>query len=170
MVMFVGLLSVFLSSYMTIYNDQIYGRWKSIFGENDERAVVSDFQCHPKLDVLMFGYGRMGSYIAEHLDKYKMTYMVVDHDPQMLQQLQRKNIPYVFSDASNVDLYRDCLTKGVKLVISTIRDFDDDWEVISTAKKYNPDVMAIVTTNHIKEAIQFYDHGADYVIMPDYLS
>ncbi|MBP7847712.1 hypothetical protein KA013_00615, partial [Patescibacteria group bacterium] len=58
-VMFVGLLSVFLSSYMTIYNDQIYGRWKSIFGENDERAVVSDFQCHPKLDVLMFGYGRM---------------------------------------------------------------------------------------------------------------
>jgi len=96
--------------------------------------------------------------------------MVVDHDPQMLQQLQRKNIPYVFSDASNVDLYRDCLTKGVKIVISTIRDFDDDREVISTAKKYNPDVMVIVTTNHLKEALEFYEHGADYVIMPDYLS
>ncbi len=169
-VMFVGLLTIFLSSYVTIYSERVYARWKLIFGENDEKAMVSDFQVNPTLDVLMFGYGRMWVFIAEHLEKFNMSYMVVDHDPSILKLLHDKWVPYVFSDASNVDLYRDALSKWVKLVLSTIRDFDDDREVISTAKKYNPDVMTIVTTNHIKEAIEFYEHGADYVIMPDYLS
>ncbi len=168
--MFVGLVTICLSSYVTIYNDNVYRRWKKIFWENDDRAVVSDVQNYPNLDAIMFGYGRMWSYIAEHLDRNNLSYMVVDHDPEMLPVLQKKWVPYVFSDASNVDLYKDYLTKGVKMVISTIRDFDDDREIIETIKKYNPDVMIIVTTNHNKEALTFYDLGADYVIMPDYLS
>jgi len=56
------------------------------------------------------------------------------------------------------------------MVISTIRDEDDDRLLISEAKKLDKNIAMIVVSNHIDEALELYDHGADYVIMPDYIS
>ena len=56
------------------------------------------------------------------------------------------------------------------MVISTIRDIDDDWLIISDAKKFDPNTVVIVVSNHIDEALELYNHGADYVVMPDHIS
>ena len=56
------------------------------------------------------------------------------------------------------------------MVISTIRDVDDDRLLIKTTKQVNPEIITLVVSNHVDEAIELYDHGADYVIMPDHIS
>jgi hypothetical protein len=56
------------------------------------------------------------------------------------------------------------------MVISTIRDIDDDRLLIKTTKSVDKGIITMVVSNHMDEALELYNHGADYVIMPDYIS
>lgn len=170
--MFVGLLTIMFSSYMTIYNAKIYQRWRKAFGEDplDHVHEAREIYEMSSVDVLLFWYGRMWSHLAEVLEKNNLSYMVVDHNPEVITILKSKNIPHVFGDATNEDLYKEVLKHGVKMVISTVRDEDDDWLIISQTKQVNDKTIVIVVSNHIDEALELYDHGADYVVMPDYIS
>jgi voltage-gated potassium channel Kch len=84
--------------------------------------------------------------------------------------LEEKGIPSIYGDATNDDLYKELLQRGVKMVISTIRDNDDDWLLIKATKNIDPQIITMVVSNHVDEALELYDAGADYVIMPDHIS
>lgn len=167
--MFVGLLTITLSSYAVIYNNILYGRWKACFGEYDTQAEVHAPDGEA-IDVILFGYGRMGVPLADILERNGWSYMVVDHNPEVIKVLKQKGIPAVYGDATNDELYKELLQQGVKMVISTIRDHDDDWLLITSTKTYSPDIIMLVVSNHVDEALTLYDVGADYVIMPDHIS
>lgn len=76
----------------------------------------------------------------------------------------------MYGDATNDELYKELLQRDVKMVISTIRDVDDDWLLIKTTKLVNEEIITLVVSNHADEALELYDAGADYVIMPDHIS
>lgn len=84
--------------------------------------------------------------------------------------MEQKNIPCIYGDATNTELYKELLKRGVKMVISTIKDVDDDWLIIKDAKYVDKDVIVMVVSNHVDEALELYEGGADYVIMPDHIS
>ena len=56
------------------------------------------------------------------------------------------------------------------MVISTIKDFDDDREIVTMSKALNTDINVFVVSNDIDDAVKLYDAGADYVIMPNHIS
>jgi len=45
------------------------------------------------------------------LEKNQLSYMVIDHNPEVIHLLKNKNIPHVFADATNEELYRELLQK-----------------------------------------------------------
>lgn len=57
--MFVGLITITLSSYTTIYNHHIWKRWNKLFGHQDKVAHQYKLQGVGDVDVILFGYGRM---------------------------------------------------------------------------------------------------------------
>ena len=154
---------------MTIYNNQIYSRWRHVIKEKDLEIIWKQ-DGQQEIDILLFGYGRMWSFFAEVFEKNEMSYLVVDHDPAVTQKLQKKWVPYVFGDASNDEIYQDVLEAWVDVVISTIKQLDDDRLIIKYAKQFNPNISVIVVSNNSDDIIKLYEHGADYVIMPDYIS
>ncbi len=54
---------------------------------------------------MLFGYGRMGASIAQVLEKHNLSYIVVDHNPNLIAPLALKQIPFVFADAINSEMY-----------------------------------------------------------------
>ncbi len=171
-VMFVGLITIILSSYATIHNNIIHHRWRNIVGDehahrDEEEEVISHDE---KVDVMLFGYGRMGASIAQVLEKHNLSYIVVDHNPNLIAPLALKQIPFVFADAINSEMYTTFMKQGVKMVISTIKDFDDDREIVNMSKSINADINVFVVSNDIDDAVKLYDAGADYVIMPNHIS
>lgn len=108
--------------------------------------------------------------LAGVLEKNGWSYVVVDHNPAVIKVLQEKSVPCIYADATNDELYKELLDRGVKMVISTIRDTDDDRLIIKDTKTYDDDIVVMVVSNHVDEALELYDSGADYVIMPDYIS
>lgn len=86
--MFVGLLTITFSSYATIYNNAVYARWRKTFGEQDQVTEKHNIDEHTAVDVILFGYGRMGAPLAEILEKNGWSYLVIDHNPEVMKVLK----------------------------------------------------------------------------------
>ncbi len=175
-VMFVGLVTICLSSYVTVYNNKVYAwvrkiqeRYMPKLNASSQEEDIDDIPGE-HLDVILFGYGRIGSEIGEFLQEHEIPFVVIDHNPNLLKPLDKKWIHHIFADAGNHELYNEVFRRGVKMVISTIKDFDDDYSVIQAVKNVNENIVVMVVAAHVDDALELYHAGADYVIMPDELS
>lgn len=56
------------------------------------------------------------------------------------------------------------------MVISTIREFDDDRVIAKQVKALNPELVFVALTLHQEYALELYDAGADYVLLPYHIS
>ena len=55
------------------------------------------------------------------------------------------------------------------MVLSTVPTKADNLLLIRMARKENKKVAIFVTANQIQEALELYDAGADYVVLPHFL-
>lgn len=75
----------------------------------------------------------------------------------------------MYGDMSDIDFLETLNLKKGKMIISTIKNFDENMVLLKTSKQYAPNMIIIVVANHIQEAIKLYEQGADYVILPHYI-
>ena len=59
--------------------------------------------------------------------------------------------------------------KKVKMIVSTVPDFEANLNLLEKAKKKNKNMIIIMIAQKIDEALELYRQGADYVIMPHFL-
>jgi len=55
------------------------------------------------------------------------------------------------------------------MIISTVKNFDENMILLKTLKSKNKEVIMVLLSNHVEEAIKLYEQGADYVILPHYI-
>src|SRR5574344_2011156 len=82
---------------------------------------------------------------------------------------RKKKMPCIYGDVSDIDFLEELHLKKSKMVISTVKNFDENMVLLKTLKQHYSDLIIILVSNHICEAIKLYEQGADYVIMPHYI-
>ena len=95
--------------------------------------------------------------------------MVLDHDPEMISMLESRGTPYTYGDASDPDLLEDLKIPHAELVISTVPDLETNLIILSAAKQKENPPTVMVLAHRITNALELYDAGADYVILPHFL-
>jgi voltage-gated potassium channel Kch len=103
------------------------------------------------------------------LDQTTISHVVIDHNPELVDQLESRRGEYVFADASSMEVYKHFFHEELKMVISTIRDLEDDLFIIQQIQEYNPDIIIVVFANRKDRVLQLYEAGADYVVMTETL-
>lgn len=164
-----GIITITFSTYMFIYAqgfyDKVY-RFVSLFekkGLKKERKIEKDY------DAILFGYNRIGFSILRSLRDIKKKYLVVDFNPDVVNDLQRLRIPIIYGDAYDIDLLRELPLEKTGLVISTLPDPETNVLLIETVKAVNPNAIIIVRAHSIEQALDFYKKGATYVLTPHFL-
>jgi len=170
MITLVGLITIAGSSYSVIYGEKIYYLVKPILRLlpwvwNKEYVKINkkDFE------IVVFGYGRFGSNLYTLLHKTHKDILVIDENPWIIAHLQKNNIPCIYGDMGDIDFIQELNLKNNKMIISTIKTFDENMVLLKTIKQHNPNLIIILVSNHIHEAIKLYEQGADYVILPHYI-
>lgn len=164
-----GLITITLSTYMIIYSNGFYKRMKGFAGIFERKNVRRDGKIRKQYDAILFGYNRIGFNILRSLKKIKKNYLVVDFDPDVVANLSKHRIPCLYGDAFDSDLLEDLPLNKVKLVVSTIPDFETNELLIEELRQVNPDAIIIVRAHQIKEAMDLYKLGANYVLTPHFL-
>lgn len=170
LVTLVGLVTITGSTYMVLYAERIYpmiSRYLSIF----ERKGIKkdDIKIQKDYDAILFGYNRIGFNILKSLDKLNRKYLVIDFDPEVINDLTRKGKNCIYGDANDVELLDKLNLKKIKIIISTIPKFETNSLIIEKIKRRNEGAIILVTSHNIEDSLDLYKLGADYIIMPHFL-
>jgi len=171
LVTFIGIITISGSTYLIIYNKKIYellSPYLSIF-EKKKTSEKNQEQNKKMHEVILFGYNRIGFDLAESLTKMKKTFLVIDNNPDTVKEVTKQGINSIYGDADNREFLSEINLSKTKMIISTIPDPETNHVLIKTLKEINPKAIKIVVANQIDTALELYETGADYVIMPHML-
>ncbi|MBW3538376.1 cation:proton antiporter [Candidatus Parcubacteria bacterium] len=169
LVTLVALITIATSTYLIIYADGIYQRIApalSLFERRDAKRERSKRTSH---DIVLFGYRRAGFQFVESFRQLGQKFVVVDFNPEVIDELAKQKIPAVYGDANDSELLDSLELDNAKLVISTIPDFAANSLIVQHVQNANPNAIVVVTSDEIDEADELYRYGATYVLMPHYL-
>ncbi|MCF7871607.1 cation:proton antiporter [Candidatus Woesearchaeota archaeon] len=165
----VGLITIAGSTYMIMYSEKIYGKIKNllnIFEIKGKKKDQYDTHIGKEYAVFMIGCNRTGFEILHMLKKQKQKTLVMDYNPETIKKLTTEGTDVVYGDASDIETINEIDLKNTKLLISTITDFDSNAMLINLVKEKNKNIMIFMMANEAEEALELYEKGATYVIVP----
>jgi Kef-type K+ transport system membrane component KefB len=120
----VGIITIFISSYLILYSDVIYkyiGKYLSIF----ERKRVREKPVHDEsYSAVLIGGGRVGFDFIDLFMEEGRKFVVIDHDPDTIKRLSAASIPHEYGDANDPDLLDDLKISKMELVVSTAPELE----------------------------------------------
>lgn len=120
-------------------------------------------------DVLIVGCDRVGFSIVKTLKKMRKKVIVVDYNPDVVRHLRSKKIPCLYGDISDIDIIERINLNALNYVISTMPALDVNTVLLKAVRKHNKKALVFLTAHDVDEALELYDIGADYVILPHFL-
>lgn len=169
-----AIVTIPITSYLLKYENQLY---KVLEKDLDIFDKLGGVKRHPQTfitsenpEVILCGYNRAAYSIFGKLTKMKKKFLVIDYNPQVIKGLVHEKIPCIFGDISNIEVLEEIPFKKAKIVVSTIPDEHASSLLIRRVKKIKKKLLVIVTASHLDEALGLYNAGADYVVLPHYLS
>ncbi len=165
----VGIVTISGSTYMIMYSDKIYNKISKYLSIFEKKNILEEQIPNKKIDTILFGYNRIGFGILKSLKDAKENYLVVDFDPEVISILSKMKEPYAYGDLYDYEFLDRLPLKKIKKAISTIPEPESNKLLIEIVKKKNPNALVIVRAHNIRDALELYEKGADYVLTPHFL-
>ena len=169
----IWLVTITLSSYGILYSHGLYKKLEKTLWYFESKRK-STMQPHvssewESVEAVVLWYSKIAYKLVDSLKALKTDYLVVDHDPEVIRWLHKRKVPAMFGDASNKEFLNEINFAESEIVVATMDDFATNMLIIQTVKAENKDALMICVGRTIDEAIEYYEYGADYVIMPNFL-
>lgn len=169
----VTLLSVFITSYLIKYEDQFYIWMKPFLKKfdilNGSKRKLEHMPENLSHSCVLIGYDRIGYTILESLRKTGRDVVLVDFNPDIISSLIAKKVPCIYGDIGDEEVIDKLGLDKVELVVSTIPSHQETLLLMTKVREVNKDARIIVTAYTAEDALEYYDNGADYVIVPHIL-
>lgn len=164
----IGLVTIAGSTYMIIYSDWVYKQVSPILMMVSKKKYDKSIKTKT-YKYLLLGYNRIGFSIIKSFDKITDNYLVVDYDPKVIELLQSKNINCIYGDVEDLDILESLNISKSRVIVSTIPELSIGILILKTALKGKSKPVVILTERQINDALELYQNGADYVILPHFL-
>ncbi|PIR84116.1 sodium:proton exchanger [Candidatus Kaiserbacteria bacterium CG10_big_fil_rev_8_21_14_0_10_51_14] len=169
LVTLVGLITIFGSTYLVMYSDQIYTMLAPALGMFERKGAHEPRLKRENYTVVLFGCNRIGYDFLESFVRMGERFLVVDHDPETIRALTEGGVAAEFGDAGDPDFLESIDLSKAELVISTIPDNETNHLIYKAAKAANPRSIVMVVAHRVADALAHYEEGIDYVILPHFL-
>lgn len=122
---------------------------------------VSSLEDH----VVLVGYGRVGSLVAEALRERGAPLLVIEDGDALLAKLQKLNIETLVGNAANADVLRAANLEKAHCLVLAIPNAFEASRVIEFARTVNPQVRVIARAHSDAQVDQLLSIGANEVVM-----
>jgi len=123
-----------------------------------------------KKDIVLFGCDEMGSIFLNNFRKKKKKVLVVDYNPATIKKLKKEKIHCLYGDMLNEEVLKAAELNNTGVIVSTIKDVQDNSYLIEYTKRMKSKAKVIVIAERLHQAVDLYELGADYVIVPKIVS
>ena len=164
----IALITMAGSTYMILYSDYLYEKFKKILGFFEKKKVKDIELSKEEYDSLLLGYNRIGFSIVKSFSKITKNFLIVDYDPIIIKNIKNKGLNAIYGDVDNFDFLEELQIHKAKLIVSTIPDKQTNLLILDVLKKKS-NTIVILTARQIEDAVDLYKAKADYVILPHFL-
>jgi Kef-type K+ transport system membrane component KefB len=169
LVTIVGIITIAASSYMISYSDGLFRFFEKYLSVFERKKVKSEKEVRGGFDAVLVGYRRGGSEYTKVLSNMTKKYTVIDYDPEAIEELDRRQIPYVYGDATDPELLDEIDLTHAKLIILHISDHSSNRSLVEYISQNNNKTVIICHADSAHEAAELYGLGASYVMLPHFL-
>lgn len=173
LVTLIAVITMSTSAYLILEGDRVYNWLRPILAPFQRTATVEQhLELPPSLSdhIVIVGAHRTAENILKALDRKQENLVVVDFDPDVVQRLGEARVPVIFGDISDPDVADQAALEKAKMIISTVSDAADTKRLLERLRKRPKKTHLLVTAQDVAEAKEFYDLGADYVLLPHFVS
>ena len=114
--------------------------------------------------VVIVGYGRVGSLVAEGLAASAVPYTVIEDDDSVVQSLYEQGIDAYYSDGVSRRVLELANIGDAKCLLLTIPNVFESAKMVELAHKMNPDLRIVARAYSDAEAQHLLDVGATHAI------
>lgn len=139
------------------------GEFRTYFKYNKLNKQVSKLNNH----TLICGYGRNGKQAARKLTAYKQPFLIIENDPEELENIIFDGYLYVEGDATQDKTLEAAGIDRAKSMITTLPKDADNLFVVLSAHQLNPNLTIISRASSESSTPKLKTAGASNVIMPD---
>lgn len=166
----VALITITFSTYMIMYSDTIYALAEKRLKLFERRVIEYDQEGSAnKFDIALFGYRKGGAEFIKAFRAMKKKFVVIDYDPDVIETLEQQHLHYLYGDITDVELLNEVQLHKTKLVVSTITDHQTNVFLVKYIMAQNPKAVVICHSDTTDDAVELYDLGATYVMMPHHI-
>ena len=166
------IITMSVTPYLITYKDSMYRFFRypiQSLGFLPVKEILS-YEDKKKKEILLIGSHRMGGALMEELLDKKDKLLVIDYNPEVIGVLMEKRIACVYGDVCSPDMLEKVDLKGMKMVISTIPDYEQTRYLLKKVKEISPRTKVVVVGGRISETLKLYEAGADFVVTPKILA
>lgn len=170
----VAISTIALSSYGMLFSDKIYAKFLAKFAHKFERKAANadrdlltkTFKKH----VIIVGAHRLGSHLIANYQKTKEDFLLIDFNPDVVSRFKHQGVPAVCGDITDPYIQEVASLADAKLIVCTVPDFHDTLALLETVRTtLNKRTRIIVAAADEQEALELYQKGADYVLLPHFV-
>jgi Kef-type K+ transport system membrane component KefB/Trk K+ transport system NAD-binding subunit len=179
-IIFIFVLTSIASTYMIKYNQSLANVLRKVvvmLGFRSLQETQEDRHAlHPEIALL--GFYRVASSFVTEMENLKPhlkeKLVVVDFNPEVFKGLRARGVKVVYGDISNMQTLHHAGIEEAKVVISTITDDilvgTSNLKLINQIRHLCPQAQIVVTAGNPSRALKLYEAGADYVLLPNFLT
>ncbi len=165
----IGVITIAISTYLITFSDGIYATLDRFLPMFERKKLKTEREQHHNYDAILFGYKRGGIEFVNVFGRIAKKFIVIDYDPEAIDELERKQIAYIYGDATDLELLDEISFDRVKLVVSVISDYNTNVFLLEQLQKQNPHAVIVCHADTIQQAVELYGLGASFVVMPHFI-
>ncbi|SFD61972.1 cation:proton antiporter [Streptomyces aidingensis] len=164
----VGLITIGGSTYLILYSHPLYRRlepWLTrIERTGSRRPDLTGRQ--READVILYGLGRFGGQLADHLAAAGHRILAVDFDPHRVARTDRPGITAVFGSAEDLHFLETLPLARARCVISTIPLPETNLALLHALRHHAYRGRIALTAHNAHDAHRLAAAGTDLVLQP----
>lgn len=162
----VSILTIGISPFLIRYSSKIAALFAAKKGKDKvleikNKSILKDH-------LIIVGYGINGKNLSKAAIESKISYVVLELNPETVSKERKKGIPIYYGDAANEGVLRNLSIENARVMVVAINDPYAIRRIVSMAKNINPAIHLIVRTRHISEINSLLNMGADEVVPEEY--
>ncbi|PRH48131.1 cation:proton antiporter [Burkholderia multivorans] len=126
---------------------------------------MSTPQTHLTGQVVVVGYGKVGTRIARALDEHGIAYVVVEQNREIVEKLRAGGVAAVSGDAIEPIVLVQAHIARAGMLVVTLPDVFDVRQIVEISRTLNPTLEVVLCTNSSDEAALLASEGIGTVFM-----
>ena len=158
-----SLITILLNATLVQLVARHIGSFRAARGPRDATPEARALAGH----VILCGYGRVGSAVAEALETFDIRYVVIETDPDIVRGLRTRGIPSLFGDASHARLLHAAGAEQAALAVVALPELDRVRLAVRKLRQANPSLPILARSQDRAHHSRLRDAGASEVIQPE---